>query len=162
MKSEAYINGFSKRTKAEKIDWICSQFFHDPEAAKQLLESYWNSDTQLQQLHDEFIENALTNYYLPLGVAPNFIINGTSYTLPMAIEESSVVAAAAKAAKFWQTRGGFKAKVLAMEKVGQVHFNFNGTPTSLHAFFEHIKPQLLEDCKPLTKKWKPVVGALVR
>ena len=160
MKSEAYINGFSKRTKAEKIDWICSQFFHDPDAAKQLLEGYWNSDTQLQQLHDEFIENALTNYYLPLGVAPNFIINGTSFSLPMAIEESSVVAAAAKAAKFWQTRGGFKAKVLAMEKEGQVHFNFSGTPTSLHAFFEHIKQQLLKDCKPLTKKMEARGGGI--
>jgi hydroxymethylglutaryl-CoA reductase len=29
----------------------------------------------------------------------------------MAIEESSVVAAASKAAKFWSTRGGFKATI---------------------------------------------------
>ena len=41
----------------------------------------------------------ITNYYLPFGVAPNFLINGELYTIPMAIEESSVVAAASKASK---------------------------------------------------------------
>ena len=44
----------------------------------------------------------------------------------MAIEESSVVAAASKAAKFWYDRGGFKAKVISTEKIGQVHFTYHG------------------------------------
>jgi hydroxymethylglutaryl-CoA reductase len=52
------------------------------------------------KLHDEFIENTITNFYIPLGVAPNFLINGKYSTIPMAIEESSVVAAASKSAKF--------------------------------------------------------------
>jgi hydroxymethylglutaryl-CoA reductase len=42
----------------------------------------------------------------------------------MAIEESSVVAAASNSSKFWSTRGGFKATVLNTEKIGQVHFIF--------------------------------------
>ena len=37
----------------------------------------------------------------------------------MAIEESSVVAAAAKAAKYWGDRGGFKTEVLGEEKLGK-------------------------------------------
>jgi hydroxymethylglutaryl-CoA reductase len=68
------------------------------------------------KLHDEFIENTITNFYIPLGVAPNFLINGKYSTIPMAIEESSVVAAASKSAKFWSTRGGFKATVINTEK----------------------------------------------
>ena len=44
----------------------------------------------------------------------------------MTIEESSVVAAASKAAKFWMKNGGFKAEVIDSEKIGQVHFLFNG------------------------------------
>ena len=87
------ISGFSKLSKTEKITWLTTNFFNNSETATQTLTSYWNTDTKLQQLHDEFIENTITNYYLPLGVAPNFTINDTIYTIPMAIEESSVVAA---------------------------------------------------------------------
>ena len=70
-------------------------------------------------MHDDFIENTISNYYLPLGVAPNFNINGTLFTIPMAIEESSVVAAAAKAAKYWGDRGGFRTEILGEEKLGK-------------------------------------------
>ena len=108
------ISGFSKLSKLDKIDWLISTYFTDKDSAKRLITQYWNSDEKLQKLHDEFIENTITNYYLPLGVAPNFLINDALYTIPMAIEESSVVAAASKAAKFWLDRGGFKAEVLLM------------------------------------------------
>ena len=103
---------FSKLTKEEKINWIAEKHFSNPKEAIAVLQSYQNSDASLQKLHDEFIENTLTNFYLPLGVAPNFKINGKNYTIPMAIEESSVVAAASKAAKFWGSRGGFKTTIL--------------------------------------------------
>ena len=101
------ISGFSKLSKSKKIDWIVDTYFQKNEAAKHILEQYWNSDKKLQQLHDEFIENTISNYYLPFGVAPNFLINDKLYAIPMAIEESSVVAAASKSAKFWLDRGGF-------------------------------------------------------
>ncbi|MBT8376698.1 MAG: hydroxymethylglutaryl-CoA reductase, partial [Bacteroidia bacterium] len=77
------ISGFSKLSKSEKIDWILDTYFLDPKKAKKLLSQYWNSNDKLQKLHDEFIENTVTNYYLPLGVAPNFNINGRLYTIPM-------------------------------------------------------------------------------
>ena len=139
------VQGFSKLTKEEKIDWVATNFTHDPDTTKALLKTYWNSDSDLQRLHDEFIENTLTNYYLPLGVAPNFLINDKLYTIPMAIEESSVVAAASKAAKFWMDRGGFKATVLGTEKIGQVHFMFDGDGTKLRGFFSKIKHRFIED-----------------
>jgi len=87
-----------------------------------MLEGYWHNQPEVQKLHDEFIENTISNYYMPFGVAPNFLINGKMYAIPLAIEESSVVAAAAKAANFWLDRGGFQASVLSMVKVGHVHF----------------------------------------
>ena len=144
------ISGFSKLPKSEKIDWIVKTYFPETSHAKAVLEQYWNTNAKLQQLHDEFIENTITNYYLPLGVAPNFLINGKIYTIPMAIEESSVVAAASKAAKFWLERGGFKTTVLATKKVGQVHFNFNGNFKTLSLFFNSLKPQLFADAKSIT------------
>ena len=104
------INGFSKLSKQEKIDWISKTHFSDSQKAAHQLSSYWNSSPEVQTRHDEFIENTLTNFYMPLGVAPNFLINDALYILPMVIEESSVVAAAGNAAKFWFSKGGFEAK----------------------------------------------------
>ena len=95
------IAGFSKLSKEEKINWIASTHFSNPEQAIQIIKKYWNADADLQKLHDEFIENTITNFYLPFGVAPNFLINDKNYTIPMVIEESSVVAAASKSAKYW-------------------------------------------------------------
>jgi len=125
------INGFSKLTKLEKIEWLASNFFNNDVKVKQILMQYWNSNPVLQDLHDDFIENTISNFYLPFGIAPNFVINGKDYTIPMAIEESSVVAAASLVAKFWSTRGGFKAKVISTVKVGQVNYMFNGDKLEL-------------------------------
>ena len=154
------VEGFSKLSKAEKIDWIANQCTKDPEATKKLLERYWNSDPQVQKLHDEFIENTLSNYYLPFAVAPNFLINGEFYAIPMAIEESSVVAAASKAAKFWLDKGGFKTTILGTEKVGQVHFIYKGDTQKLRVFFNEIKPVLLESVASITQNMKKRGGGI--
>ncbi|MFC4691169.1 hydroxymethylglutaryl-CoA reductase, degradative [Dokdonia genika] len=154
------ISGFSKLSKTEKITWLTTNFFNNSETATQTLTSYWNTDSKLQQLHDEFIENTITNYYLPLGVAPNFTINDTIYTIPMAIEESSVVAAASKAGKFWQERGGFKTTVLGTTKVGQVHFTYDGDKEDLQQYFDKITPKLYEDVEEITVNMKKRGGGI--
>lgn len=153
--------GFSKLSKNEKIDWITSTYFSNSQQAKELVQQYWNTDQDLQKLHDEFIENTLTNFYLPYGVAPNFVINGTNYTVPMAIEESSVVAAAAKAAKFWSTRGGFKAEILGVEKIGQVHFLCNAPAQKVTEFFNVIKPILIQETVGFTKNMEKRGGGIL-
>jgi len=55
----------------------------------------------------QMIENVVGIHGLPLGVAPNFLINGREYLIPMAIEEPSVVAAASFMAKLVRQAGGF-------------------------------------------------------
>ncbi len=155
------ISGFSKLSKSKKIDWIVNTYFSNTEEAKRILKQYWNNNETLQQLHDEFIENTVTNYYLPLGVAPNFLINNTLYTIPMAIEESSVVAAASKAAKFWLDRGGFKTKVISTTKIGQVHFMYHGDFKKLQSFFNHVKLILIKDAKPITKNMEARGGGII-
>jgi len=155
------ISGFSKLSKAKKIEWIVNTYFANNESAKQILEQYWHSDQKIQQLHDEFIENTISNYYLPFGVAPNFLINDKLHTIPMAIEESSVVAAASKSAKFWLDRGGFKTKVLSTTKIGQVHFMYYGNPETLKSYFTAIKPKLIQDVKPITKNMEKRGGGII-
>lgn len=154
------VSGFSRFTTDEKIDWITTNFFQDPEQAAALIRQYRNPDEKLQQLHDEFIENTVTNFYLPLGIAPNFMINGRYYAVPMAIEESSVVAAAAKSAKFWSERGGFKATVLGTEKIGQVHFMYHGDKEKLTSYFEAVKPNLVESTEKLTRNMQKRGGGI--
>ncbi|CAM4191929.1 hydroxymethylglutaryl-CoA reductase, degradative [Zobellia nedashkovskayae] len=154
------IEGFSKLTKNQKIDWLTTHYTADPEAAKILLKRYWNVNEDVQKLHDEFIENTITNYYLPLGIAPNFLINDKLYAIPMAIEESSVVAAASKAAKFWLDKGGFKTEVLGTEKIGQVHFMYHGSKEHLMSFFEQVHSKLLSDASSITKNMEKRGGGI--
>ena len=155
------ISGFSKLSKTEKVDWLLRTYFKDDTTAKSILTGYWNSDEKLQKLHDEFIENTISNFYLPLGVAPNFLINKKLYTIPMAIEESSVVAAASKAAKYWYDRGGFKAEVISTTKIGQVHFTFTGNKSDLQAYFENVKSKLILDSSEITKNMERRGGGIL-
>lgn len=155
------VSGFSKLSKEEKINWIANAYFSTPLEAITLLKNYWNSDEKIQKLHDEFIENTISNFYIPLGVAPNFLINGKYQTIPMAIEESSVVAAAAKSAKFWSTRGGFKATVINTEKIGQVHFLFKGDVSKLELFFAQTKAKFFSETQSITKNMQKRGGGIL-
>jgi len=154
------IKGFSKLSKDEKIEWLTKTCFQKSNSAKKILKQYWNSDSKLQKLHDEFSENTISNYYLPFAIAPNFLINDKIYSVPMTIEESSVVAAASKAAKFWMKHGGFNAEVIKMEKIGQVHFLFHGENEIISKYFDFVKPLLLENTKELTKNMKSRGGGI--
>jgi hydroxymethylglutaryl-CoA reductase len=155
------VAGFSKLSKEEKINWIATNYFSAPSEAVSLLKNYWNTDEKIQKLHDEFIENTISNFYIPLGVAPNFLINGKYHTIPMAIEESSVVAAASKAAKFWLTRGGFKATVINTEKIGQVHFIYKGDTAKLALFFTQLKSKLFDSSENITKNMQKRGGGIL-
>lgn len=156
-----YIKGFSKLSKEAKIEWLVQQHFNGDVKARELLTTYWHSDGKRQKLHDEFIENTMSNFYLPFGVAPNFVINGQYYTVPMAIEESSVVAAAAKSANFWYAKGGFKTEVLSTTKIGHVHFLWEGSDAkSLENFVELIKPKFFEETDGITKNMRQRGGGI--
>ncbi|MGB5943831.1 MAG: hydroxymethylglutaryl-CoA reductase, degradative [Leeuwenhoekiella sp.] len=155
------VNGFSRLSKEQKINWLVKTYLNNSQEAKNRLTQYWNSDEKLQKLHDEFIENTLTNFYLPLGIAPNFNINGKMFAIPMVIEESSVIAAASKTSKYWGERGGFKAEVLSTEKVGQVHFTYSGNVAELNKFFASVKPKFFSDSKKITANMKKRGGGIL-
>lgn len=155
------ISGFSKLTKEEKINWLATNYFTNQTEIISTLKKYWNSDELLQQLHDDFIENTISNFYLPYGVAPNFLINNTSYAIPMVIEESSVVAAASLVAKFWSTRGGFKAEVLSTTKIGQVHFMYDGNKNELIQYFNSKKELFKIATASITKNMEKRGGGIL-
>lgn len=160
-KMSKIVNGFSKLNKLGKIDWLASTYFNNDSKVKQVLLQYWNSNPLLQDLHDDFIENTISNFYLPFGIAPNFVINGKDYTIPMAIEESSVVAAASLVAKFWSTRGGFRAEVISTVKIGQVHFMFEGDKTQLQNYFVTKKEALYKATESITQNMRIRGGGIL-
>ncbi len=143
------ITGFSKLSKLGKIKWLVENFFKDPEIVMHELKSYWLTDVHQQEVLDGISENTISNYPLPFGIVPNFVLNGKTYAVPMVIEESSVVAAASNAAKFWMTRGGIHAQVLNNIKIGHIHFYWGGSPERLQFIFEKLKPELVKSSEPL-------------
>gem|GEM_PF-2478904 len=118
------VEGFSKLDQIEKRELVAS-VLENPKDVMDLLQSFAHPDAEIQELLNEFSENTLTNFPLPYCIAPNFKIDGQNYLVPMVIEESSVVAAASNAAKFWFDKGGFRTEIVNTEKVGQVHFIWN-------------------------------------
>ena len=72
------------------------------------------------EVRDHLVENAVGAFGLPVGIATNFVVNGRDVLVPMAIEESSVVAAASNGAKLARAKGGFTAKTDAPVMIAQV------------------------------------------
>jgi len=155
------INGFSKLSKKAKMEWLAKVHLKNPKKGLDLMNSYMHIDQNIQKKHDEFIENTVANYYLPLGVAPNFLINDKIYTVPMAIEESSVVAAASKSAKFWLSRGGFKSKIISTKKIGHIHFTFEGEKNYLIDLFSRYKEDLIKSTDLITKNMRQRGGGIL-
>ena len=154
------IKGFSKLSKEAKLQWLTTNNFEDSEEAQKVFRTYWHEDGDLQKKHDDFIENTMTNYFMPYGVAPNFEINGKLHTIPMAIEESSVVAAASKSASYWKERGGFKVEVVSTEKIGHVHFMYEGDAAPLFEDFNVLEEQLRAVTSELTANMESRGGGI--
>lgn len=145
-----FVRGFSKKTRAEKLDFIAPEFA-DAKKALEIYKNFRHPDPKMQELLEEFSENTISNFHLPYCIVPNFKINDRVYTVPMVIEESSVIAAAAKSAKLWFQHGGFKTEIVSMEKVGQVHFLWHDDKEVLKKRFLELKKLLIRDTAEITE-----------
>lgn len=94
-------------------------------------------------LVDVFIENGVGTFTLPLGIATNFLINGKDILVPMAVEETSVLAAASHGAKLARAGGGFFCDSSAPIMTGQVQV-FCEDPRPLEAFLQTEPHRLLQ------------------
>jgi hydroxymethylglutaryl-CoA reductase len=158
-KQKELIKRFSKLSKDEKLN-IIAQHFPNPDEFLNELKSYHHPDPAKQKLFDEFSENTLTNYFIPYGIAPNFVIDGKIYHIPMVIEESSVVAAASNSAKFWADKGGFHTEIISIEKIGQVHFIWHGNKEKFIRLMPDLKESLLFRTKHITSNMEQRGGGI--
>ena len=88
---------------------------------------------------DHLIENFITTYEVGLGIAPDFLIDGQLYHVPMATEEPSVIAGAAHAAKIIYRNGGFKIDSIKHTMLGQIIFKNVQNPESLLTYLNNHK-----------------------
>lgn len=149
MTTNDVIRGFSKLTEEEKRNFI-ARLCNDSLQAEDRLERFLMEDESDRSQFLELSENTISSFHTPYGIAPNFLVNGNVYHVPMAIEESSVVAAASHSARFWAERGGFSVTSLTTVKLGHVYFRWFGDASYMRERWHQLKLFLLERLKKIT------------
>jgi hydroxymethylglutaryl-CoA reductase len=112
MSKSSQLSKFYKRTVKERREIVAGWTDSSPE-------KLFNADLSLEQA-DNMVENVLSTYSLPFGIATNFLINGRDYLIPMVIEEPSVIAAASNAAGIFRVGGGFHTSSDEPIMIGQI------------------------------------------
>lgn len=97
-------------------------------------------------LGENFIENAIGYFQLPLGVATHFRIDGVDRLIPMAVEETSIIAAASKTAKWVKENGEILTSVIGAEIIGQIQLARVSDFTKFENTIQEHKTALIETC----------------
>lgn len=126
-------NGFSKLNYTERLQALKKAGILNADEISYLA----NGGLQSIDLGEKFIENVLGYFQIPMGVATNFNIDGKDYVIPMAVEETSIVAAASKTAKWVREHGQITTEVIGSEIIGQIQF-------AKIKNFENFKSQILQ------------------
>jgi hydroxymethylglutaryl-CoA reductase len=153
------VSGFSKFNREQRIEWL-RKLVDRGDDLQPWLEEWIHPRPETQKTFEGFSENYITSFHLPFGVVPNVVINGHNYMVPMVIEESSVIAAAAKSAKFWSENGGFRAEIMGTERKGQIHFTWNGSKDWLNDFFPFLKEKMAVATALTTRKMRERGGGI--
>ncbi|MEI6276498.1 MAG: hydroxymethylglutaryl-CoA reductase [Prolixibacteraceae bacterium] len=151
--------GFSRLNRGQRIEYLIEHSKLDVENGYQL-HDFDASEVENQKVFEGMVENYIGNFPVPMGIVANMVLNGESLAIPFVTEESSVIAAASKAAKFWAARGGFHAVVSSVTKKGQVHFTWNGIPEQIRKLFPEIRKKLLFSSGGLTQKMEQRGGGI--
>ncbi len=138
MEKTSRISGFYKLPVEERVKKV-KEFAGLSDEEESILLSMDGLD---EKTADRMIENVIGSMQLPLGVATNFLINGKDYLVPMAIEETSVVAAASNAARMARVKGGFKAHASEPIMIGQIQV-LNAREDAVEELNKH-KEEVLE------------------
>ncbi len=116
--SENPFKSYYKKSRQDRIDVLVDQ----EQITSDQAEFLKNGQGLPTEIADNMIENALSTYGLPYGLALNFLINDQEIQIPMVTEEPSVIAAASNGGKIIQQAGGFKSQVNQRLMTGQIAF----------------------------------------
>jgi len=93
---------------------------------------------------DRMTENVVGVFGLPLGVAPNFLVNNRDHVVPMVVEEPSIIAGVSGAAKLIRTGGGFTVATDDSLLVGQIQMHDVDDPAAFIGKLDRAKAELQE------------------
>jgi hydroxymethylglutaryl-CoA reductase len=116
--SDSRISGLYRLSIAERIGELQRLGFLSATDAELLRQG---RHTLRSAQADKMTENVVGVFGLPFAIAPNFIVNGEDYIVPMVVEEPSVVAAVSAAAGMARATGGFASSCSESLLIGQVH-----------------------------------------
>ncbi len=108
--------GFSKLDREERFQRLVEMGALTEEEAKYIKKGGLQDPT----LAEKFVENVIGYFQLPLGVAVNFRIDGRDLAIPMAVEETSIIAAASKTARWVRENGRIYTESAGCEIIGQI------------------------------------------
>ena len=151
------IKGFSRLSREEKRNYIITNL---KGLSLNNFLSTLPKNQKIENLMEDFSENVISVFPFPYSVAPNFLIDGKEYLVPFVTEESSVVAAAAKSASFWFSRGGFKTELVGTIKNGQIHLITNIDPSIMHHKVKSWETQIFSAVSDLDAKMKKRGGGI--
>ncbi|SJN36028.1 hydroxymethylglutaryl-CoA reductase, degradative [Psychrobacter sp. JB385] len=114
--SSSRISSFYKLEHQQRLEKI-AEFLGESNFNQ---EHFLNTGNTEFQTVDNMIENAIGTMNIPIGVATNMIIDGKDRLIPMATEESSVVAAVCNAARQCRATGGFYTHTSEHIMIGQI------------------------------------------
>ena len=134
-------DGFSKLKRKERFARL-QRMGALTEKDIQFLEKSSPMDLETAEL---FIENVIGYFPLSLGVATHFVIDGKSYVIPMAVEETSIIAAASKTAKWIKQTGSIETEVQGHTVIGQVQISKLKNERKLTNFLNTKEKQLIEE-----------------
>jgi len=116
MSKSSRIPGFYNLSVEERLRKVAEFANLSEEEVKLLL----NEGNIGLDLANRMIENVVGTMSYPFAIAPNFLIDGKDYLIPMVIEETSVVAAASNAAKMMRSKGGIFTSATDPIMIGQI------------------------------------------
>ncbi len=114
--ADQLFQGFSKLTREERFQRLCVMGALTQDEMSYLL----NGGLESMTLADKLIENVIGYFQLPLGVATNVRVDGQDYVVPMAVEETSIIAALSKTAKWVRQYGEIQTEIVGDCIVGQI------------------------------------------
>jgi hydroxymethylglutaryl-CoA reductase len=155
---KSLFKGFSKLKRSERFQKLLEIGALDSSDVSFLK----NGGIKDFDMADNFIENSIGYFQLPLGVATNFCIDGVEYVIPMAVEETSIIAAASKTARWISECGVITTEVIGENIIGQVQIARVKDFFKLKAVVEEKKQQWIGELNQVVAQGMYARGGGVR
>ena len=141
-KNQQAPKGFHRLTIEERLDQIASMTELGQDEI-QCLKKFGNLP---EETANGMVENVIGVMGIPFGVATNLILDGKEMLVPMATEESSVIAAVCNASKQCRSSGGVTSSVSGSEMIAQIQLLGLSNPHYARQVLLEKKEKIRELC----------------